>query len=654
MRMARKRYKAKQHIATVLGLMIRSRVIAIRRRKKQLATGFTLWEMKESEVLAATRTEAERKRLARLQLNMIEAEKDNLWELKKHLRSGHGKIQLKEKAKWAVLASSKNEIMENEKKDLLKRCSFLHKSISKHDYCLKYPPFLTCVDPFCSSTFTSYRQYMLHWSHDHRHSQLGTSKAVSVTVKDMAKFRAKFQAPEYTEPPVAIVEEKKKKRYFSDDESSEEDIDNDDVLPLISSTKEADIPPPTLEELKAEKQRKMKADLAYPDYHCLLLNEKLREVHRTNLVKLMYKEKPGILKKGDGKNGKERVDLAAMLANMSDSDSENGENGNEKADVSDNKDPDDAEKEQIPLLEAAAASNDVTASFDEEDEDLRAKEDPALRNCINVLDLWSNIRLWKTYESSSLEYKTHAIFILDTFLKVPPVVPIRDPDDTIEGYEELYDLGGYFSDESDDTVIREEKAVIQRNIDEFRNKQLAEQEKLTKGMRIVNLPVLQYEINSIGTNIEEERYLIGEEGDLNWYDKLVDRLSTLKQSRLNGQVYKGHFKEMRLPRTCLRMAMGLPGKPYRIWTDEQYISPDFFNLLEFSCFKFLHDFVTNTYYNFEGSTEYIQYVEWCQAIEERRVQEMYFRCRDQRLVRYVTATFAYYLFCDLLLYYIYD
>lgn len=47
---------------------MRCRVIAIRRRKKQLAKGFTLWEMRESEVVAATRTEAERKRLAKLQV----------------------------------------------------------------------------------------------------------------------------------------------------------------------------------------------------------------------------------------------------------------------------------------------------------------------------------------------------------------------------------------------------------------------------------------------------------------------------------------------------------------------------------------------------------------------------------------------------------
>ena len=50
-------------------------------------------------------------------------------------------------------------------------------------------------------------------------------------------------------------------------------------------------------------------------------------------------------------------------------------------------------------------------------------------------------------------------------------MPIKEPDIGLEGYWEKYDLDGYNSDSSDDTVIKEEKEGIMKNREAFREAQ---------------------------------------------------------------------------------------------------------------------------------------------------------------------------------------
>ena len=120
---------------------------------------------------------------------------------------------------------------------------------------------------------------------------------------------------------------------------------------------------------------------------------------------------------------------------------------------------------EIVTAELPPGEEKVDEGLDSDDEEAlelqkrKEQEDPIFRNLKNAVDLYDAIQVWKKQPSDSYAYKHQAIAIMDKFLSDPVETEIDlNPTEDIEGYEELYDLSGYFSDESDDTVIAEEKA----------------------------------------------------------------------------------------------------------------------------------------------------------------------------------------------------
>ena len=101
---------------------------------------------------------------------MSEKEKEESARLRRHLRGGHGKMQIKQ-ASRAILRKRQQELAKETVTSLTRTCSHVVKSIAKHDYDITNPPLLSCVDPMCNSTFVSYAQYHLHHIHNPRHSR---------------------------------------------------------------------------------------------------------------------------------------------------------------------------------------------------------------------------------------------------------------------------------------------------------------------------------------------------------------------------------------------------------------------------------------------------------------------------------------------------
>ena len=77
---------------------------------------------------------------------MREHERDELIRLRRHLKSGHGKMQIKQCSKALRISKSKELAAEYEG-ELYAHTSHVAKSIARHDLNIKDPPFLRCVDP---------------------------------------------------------------------------------------------------------------------------------------------------------------------------------------------------------------------------------------------------------------------------------------------------------------------------------------------------------------------------------------------------------------------------------------------------------------------------------------------------------------------------
>ena len=172
----RKRFKAKRKVGFLLGLIMRSRYIAEMRRNAIVGIDFAEWKAATEERRAGAALDAERIRLHNLQNAVVEREKMVRAEMRKHLRSRAGKIQLKEAA-TSILQSVAHQV-ELEEKRLYACCLELGKRFAQRDYLVEHPPLFKCVDPTCATTFTSEEQYHLHFKQapKHRPKRLQSNK----------------------------------------------------------------------------------------------------------------------------------------------------------------------------------------------------------------------------------------------------------------------------------------------------------------------------------------------------------------------------------------------------------------------------------------------------------------------------------------------
>ena len=579
----RRHFKAKRKLGFRLGIMIRAIVRCIRVRKQILAENFTLWEKVETENLALAANEEEKKRLTRLQKAIETREKDNIKDLKRHLKSKYGRIQLEQSVKQSLVSAPPRVLMADMQGAMLNECAALHRGRERHDFNIKEPAPLTCIDPDCGSTFITRKQYRSHWRNDIKHNNLNR-------IDDQNQFIGCIPTPKTN-----IMTNKKHKYAYPAPVLIREEISVTDVSISLQTTKNS--------------------VMSVVDFHLFLLRDNIRMQLKDSLEKLMYtlkidtlssKEQPELKDISSAPEVVKRTEprktllgylftpkVAPVAVASTELLTEQEEDQIEEPETT----------EQIKISDSTQQQGEVTANVAPVEPVQTA--DPYIRNMLNVLNLYSNIVKWRSIATTSKEYLKLAMHIFDHFLKVPPPMPIKEPtEEDLEDYWQNYDLDGYNTDDSDDTVLGEEKAQRIKNREAYKAEQLRAQEVAMRGETIVHLP----------------------REDDDWWAWMLQKLEGVKHS-----TFQGYYKPIRLNKTCLRSFLGMQGQLYNEWTTEAVLPPNIFDRLQWISFKYLFHFCTEKYSTFQESVEYVTFQQMEQTIEDKRIQEMYLRAKDVRL-----------------------
>lgn len=165
------------------GLLVLAKANVRRRRDLVFDEGFAKWKAGEVARLADKATENERRRLIRQQAAVQEAELKYVTDLRKHLRTHDGSLQLSELAEDikqglynptevpdTVHLSPTDALRDVATKELLKQCKRIARGLERHEFNVKSPPLFKCADPRCAAVFTSLEQYHTHVKMDTLHS----------------------------------------------------------------------------------------------------------------------------------------------------------------------------------------------------------------------------------------------------------------------------------------------------------------------------------------------------------------------------------------------------------------------------------------------------------------------------------------------------
>lgn len=163
----RRVFKAKRKLGFRLGIVMRCRCLTENLRNAAVSVDFAEWNAATEERRALAALEVERSRLNDLQAAVVARENAVRVEMRKHLRSKHGRTQLKDAA--TSMLSSEAFQKEQEEKVLYSRCLELGKRFAQRDFLVARPPLFKCVDPTCCTTFTSEEQYHLHFKNAPNH-----------------------------------------------------------------------------------------------------------------------------------------------------------------------------------------------------------------------------------------------------------------------------------------------------------------------------------------------------------------------------------------------------------------------------------------------------------------------------------------------------
>ena len=137
-----------------------------RSREEQVLTMFESWGPEELNRREVAKEETERRRLGREKQVAEEKAQSALVELRRHLRSGSGKVQLKQDTKDFLVRQahsvSKRRAKEAVESDLLARCFAANMELNTHEYRIGQAPHIVCADPTCKNTFWSDKAYRDH------------------------------------------------------------------------------------------------------------------------------------------------------------------------------------------------------------------------------------------------------------------------------------------------------------------------------------------------------------------------------------------------------------------------------------------------------------------------------------------------------------
>jgi uncharacterized C2H2 Zn-finger protein len=174
--------------------MVLAKRLTKQMRAVAFEAGFAVWKPMESTKLQDKATDTERRRLVRQQQCIQEAELKAVSELKKHLKSHSGFLQLTEMGldiKEGLYSpsvgttphlseqdtgkrqtmSAADALRDLATKELLKRCKHMSRAMEKHEFLVKTPPFIKCADPRCAAVFTNADQYHMHVSKSSIHNK---------------------------------------------------------------------------------------------------------------------------------------------------------------------------------------------------------------------------------------------------------------------------------------------------------------------------------------------------------------------------------------------------------------------------------------------------------------------------------------------------
>ena len=173
--LARRLYVAKRLVGVKLGLVMRCRHLVDQRRCAAVRVTYAEWKEATQESRSMSLSNDERARLESMQQAAVESEKKGRKDLKRHLKSFHGRAQLELAPKNSLL-QARESARESAEQDLVRRCADLHRKTGQRDFNVRFPPAFRCVDPACCTTFTSEEQYHSHFrlADNHRRFRTGS------------------------------------------------------------------------------------------------------------------------------------------------------------------------------------------------------------------------------------------------------------------------------------------------------------------------------------------------------------------------------------------------------------------------------------------------------------------------------------------------
>lgn len=175
-----KRKKAAVKKLYGLASIIFARNIASRKREAIIDKEFVEHLPAELERKQAKAIEAERRRLVRQQQQATEKEKIAIRDLRAHLATKDGMLQLKKLRnklnddRKSSGVSSYQEASELAEVQLLTETSDVVRAYAIHDYNVKSGPFIRCPDPGCHTICTTEEQYRMHLKNSKYHIDRNT------------------------------------------------------------------------------------------------------------------------------------------------------------------------------------------------------------------------------------------------------------------------------------------------------------------------------------------------------------------------------------------------------------------------------------------------------------------------------------------------
>lgn len=173
-----RRKKRAQSMLRRFAFIIFSKHVAQSIREKVISDEFGPWRPQEEDRRKDTANEKEKERLNRRAAYVQQRERIAVAELRKHLKSPDGLIQLNDEVRLlpqiSTLTLDKDSKLNLATEELVKRCITISRLLNNHDYDAKNPPFVVCADPQCAATITTEEQYHNHVANLPYHKEKGT------------------------------------------------------------------------------------------------------------------------------------------------------------------------------------------------------------------------------------------------------------------------------------------------------------------------------------------------------------------------------------------------------------------------------------------------------------------------------------------------